>query len=260
MGRPLVATFKVIKPTQAAARSSSAAGIVSQPSSPGSLTTEEKPRIVWEYDQTRLSESGLAPLQEQQALEDAPDQKEAQDALDDFDVEVVVEEEPIPKRPRLHDVVKPIYPDGSRLEYYSMSNDAWVLGTSSFFVLAPRDGEDTPAVRYDIRLGGGQQRANADPGSMRWELAPNEDVDIFSKRNGGEWVPARMTERQSPWRHSGRLHRARGRSWRDDRGPSQPSEATLQPRRARLGLPGYHSGLEARRRLRRTVAHLALIQ
>jgi hypothetical protein len=83
----------------------------------------------------------------------------------------------------------PVYEDGALVEYYSPTHKIWLIGMIQLTIEKSEKWAGTPAFVYNIRLKkSGQLRTKVPLDMIREPFQPTDLVDVFSKRNAGQWM------------------------------------------------------------------------
>lgn len=93
-------------------------------------------------------------------------------------------------------IAKAAYQDGERVEYFSYSIENWVMATVKIVIKESNNNNNEnnatqpmPVLMYDVILTGGMRHNNVSLDCLRQPLKHGDMVELFSKRNGGEWMP-----------------------------------------------------------------------
>lgn len=86
----------------------------------------------------------------------------------------------------------PAYDDNQAMEYWSATTKRWVRSTLRTFA---RRGQGPPIFVYSIVVAE-QVRLDVPLDTIRRPLEAWESLEVFSQRNGGEWLPARVEGHQ----------------------------------------------------------------
>jgi hypothetical protein len=89
------------------------------------------------------------------------------------------------------------FPDGADIEYYSTSNGNWLPGS---VVLSLKNKYGNPKLQYDIIFPrSNKNREDVPVDCLRKRFAQAELVEVYSKRNEGEWLPACINGQPAAW-------------------------------------------------------------
>lgn len=84
-----------------------------------------------------------------------------------------------------------MYEDGSMVEYFSPTHKIWLIGVVNVSMEKKATWTGTPVFVYNVTLKkSGQCRSRVPLDMMRIPFQPTELVEVFSKRNTGQWMVA----------------------------------------------------------------------
>jgi len=90
-----------------------------------------------------------------------------------------------------------LYQDGERVEYFSQTHQRWVMAKIKVEI---HEGDDDnnlePIVMYDVVMAHGIRHKNVQLDMLRPPFQHGELVELFSKRNGGSWLPGLIVGEQ----------------------------------------------------------------
>jgi len=85
----------------------------------------------------------------------------------------------------------PCHEDASMVEYYSPTHKIWLVGELSVSVEKKKKKAANPVIVYNVRVKkSGQLRTRVPLDMIRKPFEPTELVEVFSKRNDGQWLSA----------------------------------------------------------------------
>jgi len=85
----------------------------------------------------------------------------------------------------------PAYEDGTLVEYFSPTHKIWIIGSVHLSIEKSKKWTSTPVFIYNVSLKkSGQVRTRVPLDMIRAPFSPTELVEVFSKRNSGQWMSA----------------------------------------------------------------------
>lgn len=90
---------------------------------------------------------------------------------------------------RKHSGLRPVYEDEAVVEYFSPTHKIWLVGAIHLSIEKSKKWTGNPVFVYNVRVKkSGQMRNRVPVDMLRPPLEPTELVEVFSKRNTGQWM------------------------------------------------------------------------